>query len=124
MTQLDTILIAAIVALSAVVPFLYFDGRKDRKAHTKSLAERDDRFSSVIKEVVSLHQKQEDEMHLRHEKSTTELVDDHRKELAGMVDRVIEASKNDREHDREDRGRLLALAEALERRAQSGRGRG
>lgn len=123
MTQLDTLLIAAIVSIAAALTFLYFDAKKDRKGHAKHLAERDDRFSAVIKEVVSLHQKQEDDAQKRHEEAVTELVSDHRKEMAGMVDRVVEAQKNDKEHDREDRVRLLALAESLERRAQSGRGR-
>jgi gas vesicle protein len=122
MSQLDTLLISAIVALVAAVTFLYFDAKKDRKVHAKATAEKDKVFSDAIEAAVTAHQKQEDDAQQRHEKSTSELVNDHRKEMSGMVDRAIEAFKNDKDHDRSERARILDLAEALERRAQSSRG--
>jgi len=125
MTQLEALLLSAIGALVAAIVFLYFDKKSDAKAYAKSLKEmtdaRDERFSQVIKEAVKLHQEQEDDIHKRHEKALQEMVADHKKEMAGMVDRAIEAFKNDKEHDRDERERIMALAESLTRRARSGR---
>jgi hypothetical protein len=123
MTQLDGILISAIATLVAAITFLYFDAKKDRKSHTKSSIEKDKIFSDAIEAVVTAHQKQEDDMQLRHDKATLEMVTEHRKEMGGMVDRAIGAFENDKEHDRTERGRILDLAESLERKSTRGGGR-
>ena len=134
MTQLEALLLSAIGALVAAIVFLYFDKKSEAKSYAKSLKERDDafidrlekttserdgRFTTVIKESTKLHQEQEDELHKRHEKAISEMVADHKKEMSGMVDRAIEAFKNDKEHDRDERERILTLAESLTRRARS-----
>ena len=132
MDQLHALLIGALGVLSSVIVFLYFDKRGEAKAHAAAMKakdestaastkDRDERFTTVIKEATKLHQEQEEEIHRRHEKALAEMVSDHKKEMSGMVDRAIEAFKNDKEHDREERGRILALAESLERRTRSGR---
>ena len=130
MDQLHALLIGALGVLASVIVFLYFDKRGESKAHAAAMKakddatatatkERDERFTTVIKEATRLHQEQEDELHKRHEKALYEMVSDHKKEMSGMVDRAIEAFKNDKEHDREERERILTLAESLTRRARS-----
>lgn len=132
MDQLHALLIGALSALASTIVFLYFDKRGEAKAHAlamkekdianaTAIKERDERFSTVIKEATRLHQEQEEDIHRRHEKALQEMVSDHKKEMSGMVDRAIEAFRNDKDHDREERGRILALAESLERRTRSGR---
>ena len=124
MSQLDGLLLGAIAALVAAVTFLYFAGRKDTKSHGEAFEKQKKANDDLIERISKAHQTQEEEMQARHEKQLFEMANDHKKEMAGMVDRVIEAAKNDKEHDRDERSRILALAESLERRAQSGRGRG
>jgi Flp pilus assembly protein TadB len=89
---------------------------------TRVATDAAEKFVGLIDRITKSHQQQEDEIHDRHDRGMEELVRDHKRELSGMVDRVLEASKNDKDHDREERARILALAEALERRAHSGRG--
>src|SRR5215472_15143447 len=100
MDQTTTLLLSAIGALAVTVAFLYFDNRSAArnaaKAHAKETADRDERFATVIKEATRLHQEQEDEIHKRHEKALAELVTDHKTEMSGMVDRAIEALRNDK----------------------------
>lgn len=135
MSSLDTILISAITALCGVIAFLYLDKSKEAKAAVKALlerdergvkasAERDEKFLLAIKAADDGHQRQEDELHQRHEKAMQEMVSDHKREMSGMVDRAIEAFRNDKDHDRDERRRILELAESLERRAQWRGGRG
>lgn len=122
MSALETMLLSAIGALAAVIVFLYFDQAKDRKTHVKLLKDAADNFASAIKELSSSHQKQEEQIYERHEKTVDDMVREHKREMAGMVERVLEASRNDKEHDRVERDRILALAESLGHRAQWSRG--
>ncbi len=136
MSLIDTMLLSTIGTLAGVIVFLYLDKSKEQKtaqvrddAHAKLQADRDEshvkalreasaNFANVINELSSAHQKQEEQIHERHDKAVDEMIREHRREMAGLVDRVLEASRNDKEHDRAVRDKLLALAESLGHRAQ------
>ena len=133
--SLEAALITAVSALAVAVVFLYFDGKKMAKAFAKATKDLADAFvvvtekketahADVIKTLSSSHQKQEDEITARAEATIKEVNAEHRRELGALVDRILEGARNDKEHDREERRRIVDLAESLERRVPSRGGRG
>lgn len=88
------------------------------RAFTATMKEAGDAFAKSIKESARDHAEQEERIHAQSQKAMEDIVQDHRREMTGMVDRVLAARQNDKDHDRELAERMLRLVESLERRAQ------
>lgn len=131
--DLTTALIVAVAALSSVVVFLYVDNSKSEKktaeGHALRMKAMGETFAATAKEIgdgfaktiaaaMRDHGDQEERIHSQSQKVIEGMIDDHRREMTGMVDRVLTATKNDKEHDRDVAERTLRLAESLERASQ------
>lgn len=141
-----------LVVLAAIgivcVPFLYFDVRKRSKElvkksddhaivvqtmarecaeaakkvaddHADALRRIGDEHAESLKLVFKTQQEQMERSNQR----IDDLNREHKRELGGMVDRVVEAMKNSAAHQQTLVERTVALAESLERRVQGRGGR-
>lgn len=142
---MDPLIPALVTALGVVAGALGYVYRDMRKAEAKRISEAEERavklrnaeketqasiekmaqvFADSIASLTKQHQTQETDIHIGHQKLIDEWVRDHRKELSGMVDRVLHTDENEKKHQREREDRMNDLLAALERNVREKSGSG